>query len=354
MISKVISSADGSLSVRYKDVENVCMTGSIYSLLQYLLLMDEETIKHKTCYMLGNAADKTICSKLPAIHFDGKQTGTIWTPSRWFYKVYLRIIRDRKYPFLKSAKLYGLDSGFLSPLIGKREYPLLSDGPLCMSQNMQIESPEYKKQLKKQHSIAGKLEGLLYGNLSISTFGNNDQCIEFFMTEENNSVAFKDKPVHVKSLQSMWGESSESKRSFIKYVFDITNNDVELLNSKKVLFLTQPMLKDRILTEKEYIDLLKKIFSNYNAPDILLKLHPRDNFNYKQYFPDIAIYGKPVNMQLLVLLGSRVEIASTICSSSINSFPESVEADWFGPNCHPKIKSFFGDTTKPSRPYKQM
>ncbi len=353
MKGKAIESLDGKISIRYEDIANVCMTGSIYALLQYILLMDEDTVKHRTCYMVGNAVTEDISSRLPAVHFKGKQTGTIWTPSRWFYKLYLRMIRDNRFPFLKSAKIYGLDLGFIGPLIGKQDYSLLSDGPLCMSQNMQADSPEYLKQVKKQTTFWGHLEGLLYGDVAIRTWGNNDQCKEFYMTEVNKSVAFKDKPVHIKSLQQMWDESTPSKRDFIRYVFDVSDSDIELLSSRKIIFLTQPMIDDRILTENEYVSVLKDIFSHYDLWQVLLKLHPRDTFDYKRYFPQVAIYDKTVNMQLLVLMGTNVERAVTICSTSINSFPESVEADWYGVEGNPKLKSFFGKPV-PNRKFNQI
>ncbi|MCR4813150.1 MAG: glycosyltransferase family 52 protein [Bacteroidales bacterium] len=349
MQRKQIISLDGKIKIKYSDIQNVCMTSSIYALLQYLLLFDDDTVIHKTCYMVGNAVNEEISSKLPAIHFQGKQTGTLWTPSRWLYKLYLRLSRDIRFPFLKRTKIYGHDMGFLAPLIGKRDYFFLSDGPLCMSQNMQENSAEYQRQLRKHRTLTGRMEGFLYGKVAIWTWGNNDQCKEFYMTEENRSVSFKDKPVHIRSLKEMWDESSNEKKQFIQYVFNVTKEDLTLLKSKNLMFLTQPMIKDGILSENEYIDVLNNIFSRYDTSQMLLKLHPRDDFDYKKHFPKIDVYSKPVNMQLLVLLGTNVERAITICSSSVNSFPESVEVDWFGVGLHPKLEKYFGTPVPPYR-----
>lgn len=354
MKNKCVSSVDGLYRVKYNEVENVCISGSLYALMQYLLLFDEDVTTKHTCYFLGYGVSREVSAQLPAIHIGMHQTGTIWTPSRWWDKIWLRLSKKKRFPFLKTARIYALDSGFASPLIGKRSYSLLSDGPLCMSQNMQPTSADYLRQERKHRTLIGRLEGLLYGTVAISTWGNNQQCKEFFMTEENVSPVFGTRPVYVQSLGDLWNSATDNQRALVRRVYAVGDNDVRLLNSKSVMFLTQPMLKDRILNEREYLDLLHRIFSHYDISQVLLKLHPRDNFDYHRYFPEVAIYSKPVNMQLLVLLGTNVKRAVTICSSSVNSFPESVEVDWYGPDVHPKVRSFFGGTVVPNRAYNQV
>jgi diacylglycerol kinase family enzyme len=57
-----------------------------------------------------------------------------------------------------------------------------------MSQNMQENSAEYQRQLKKHKTLTGLLEKILYGKVAICTWGNNDQCKGFYMTEENKNT----------------------------------------------------------------------------------------------------------------------------------------------------------------------
>lgn len=330
------------------------MTGSIHALLQYLLLFDYNIVTRHTCYFLGYAVNDDISSRLPAVHFSTKQTGTRWTPSRWLDKINMRLTKNSKYPFLKTSQIYAMDVGFVPPLIGSRDYALLSDGPLSMSQNMQKDSAEYQRQIRKKHTLQGLLEEFLYGPVAVFGWGNNKQCKAFYLTEKNQSAVFGDKPVYIQSLQQMWHKASDESKDFVKYVFGIDDSDIQTLNSRKYIYLTQPMVKDRILTENEYVDILRDIFSQYDASQVLMKLHPRDNFDYKKYFPEVGIYDKKVNMQLLVMLGANFERAITICSSSANSFPETVELDWFGVDIHPKLKAFFGEMVPPNRKYNQM
>ncbi len=347
-------SPQGSDAVPYGDVTHVCMTPSIHALLQYMLLFDYDTVAHHTAYFTGYAVSHDIASRLPGVWFSVKQTGTRRSLSRITDKIAIRATRCFRYPFLRHAHIYAFDVGFVPPLIGHHSYALLSDGPLGISQNMQESSAEYIRQKRRGRSLQGRLEEILFGPVAVKGWGNNTQCKEFYMTEENQCVVFRDKPVHVESLQSLWKRAEPETRSFVKYVFDVDETDITLLNSRPYMFCTQPMVKDGILSEQEYLAILRPIFEKYGTDQLLLKLHPRDDFDYRCHFPEVAIYDKKVNMQLLVLLGANVRCAATICSSSVNSFPQEVQVDWYGTDFHPKLKAWFGSAVPPMRPYNQV
>jgi len=353
MDKNYIQSPDGKLQVKYEEITNSCMCVSLYALLQYLLLFDEDTIKHHTCYFLGYAVNEKISAKLPGYHFDTKQTiNKTFAPSRWLDKFSLRLSRNRRYPFLKNTKIYAQDLGFLSSLIGKQTYSMLADGPNFLTMNMQPDSAEYQRHERKRHSLQGKVEKLLYGNVAVNTLGNNPQCQAFYLTEENTSPVLLNKQAYVNSFQELWQESSDSKKRFILDLFDVNDEDTQMLKDKSIMFLTQPLVQDNMLTEQEYVSLLQSVFSGYDASQIVIKTHPRDRFDYRRYFPEIAVYDKKINIQLLLLSDVHIQRAVTICSSSINAFPNDVEADWFGSQVHPAIQQYYGDMT-PFRPYNQ-
>lgn len=354
MVKKKICSADGRLAIPYDEVTHVCITPSIHALLQYLLLFDKDTVANHTAYFLGYAVPTEVASHLAAVRVSFGQTGEKMSLRRALCKFRDRLLCSWKFPFIKSAQVFAFDVGFAPSFIGKCKYALLSDGPLGISQNMQLKSVEYQRQLKRSHTLRGKMEELLYGPVAVFGWGNNPQCTAFYLTEDNDAVVFKDKPVYIKSMERMWADASSESRAFVKHVFSVGKDDISLLSSRHCMFLTQPMVDDQILSESEYVDILKKIFHCYGEENLLLKLHPRDRFDYRKYFPQVAIYDKKVNMQLLVLLGASVDRAITICSSSINSFPESVEADWYGSDIHPRLKAHFGKMVPPYRKYNQM
>ncbi len=354
MSKKTIKSQDGAIVIPYNEIRNSCMCVSLYALLQYLLLFDEEIIRKHTCYFTGYAVDGTISNKLPGYHFDVKQTiNKTFTPSRWLDKFVLRLTRNARFPFIKNTKIYAQDLGFLSSLIGKQSYSMLSDGPNFLTMNMQPDSAEYLRHARKNNSLQGKIEKLLYGNVAVHTLGDNPQCTDLFLTEKNVSPVLEDKIVHIDSFLDLWKNASESKKQFILDVFNVTESDIESLKKVETMFLSQPLVQDGILKKDEYITLLEGIFKHYDTSKMLVKPHPRDTFDYVHYFPEISVFEKKVNVQLLVLLGAKLKRAVTVCSSSVNAFPEEVEVDWFGTGCHPALLEFYGDNMKPFRPYNQ-
>lgn len=338
----------------YRGIAHVCMTPSIHALLQYMLLFDYDTVANHTVYFTGYAVSKEIASRLPGVWIPFGQTGNKRSVGRLIEKARLRCFAGLRWPFLRSAHLFAFDVGFVPPLIGNRPYALLSDGPLGISQNMQADSAEYLRQQRKRRSLGGLVERCIAGPVAVGGWGNNDQCREFYVTEENTCLVFRDKPVHIDSLISLWQKAEARHKDFVKRVFDVGDEDVEILNSRPYMFCTQPMVADGILSKEEYLTILEGIFASYGTDKLLLKLHPRDTFDYRQYFPDVAVYGKKVNMQLLVLLGANVERVATICSSSVNSFPESVEVDWYGTDFNPRLKAWFGTMVPPYRKYNQV
>lgn len=350
---KSIQSENKELLVTYDDVQNVCICVVLYSLLQYLLLVDEESSRKRTIYIFGDGISPKIRERLPSIYFETQKNDFKSTLKKRFNKLILRFFKNLKYPFLERVKFFAQDHEYTSMLIGSRNYALLSDGPHSLSYILDKDSGTLLRQKEKQRSIFGRLERLLYGNLSLNFFGNNSQCKTIYLTEPNE-LPYKDKEIVVSALKSLWDSSSESKKQFILNVFDVEKSDIEILTSKSVLFLTQPFVVDGILAEEEYISLLKKIFAKYSEQDILIKLHPRDNFDYATNFPLIENYSKPLNTQLLSFIGLEIKKVVTISSTAVNDMPHSTEVDWFGTSVHPKIERYVGCDIVPSRSYNQV
>ena len=337
----------------YDNITHVCLTPSIHALLQYLLLFDYDTTAHHTAYFTGYAVSKEIASRLPGVWIPFEQTSDKQSLDRMFDKFRLRLARHTRYSFLLKAKLFAFDVGFVPPLIGHSPYALLSDGPLGLAQNTQSDSIDFQRQQHRRKTLSGRIEQLLFGPVALNRWGNNEQCRELYLTEKNDTPVLQGKKVNIASLRELWDKASNESKNFVKSVFDVSNEDISILNSRRFMFCTQPMVGDGILTHEEYLAILKPLFESYGTQNLLLKLHPRDTFDYQRYFPEVAVYGKKVNMQLLVLLGANVERAITICSSAVNSFPESVAVDWYGTDFHPKLHAWFGTMVPPYRAYEQ-
>ena len=346
---KIVQSQDGKLNVRFDEVTHVCIAPTLYPLLQYLLLMDDDIVFHHTYFFLNEIIPDNVRNRLPHAYLN--YFGKKWTEkiNRRLKKLRLRFFKYVDYPFLKKAEIFGYDLPYGSLCIGKRSYNLLPDAPNCLTLNSQYDSAEYIRMQKKANSLIGKMQRIVFGDLFVHYLGHNSQCKAIYLTEENTTPVLHGKDVHIQSLSSMWDNASANKKQFIMSLFDITENDIILLNSRPNLFFSQPMEKDCGLTEDEYKMVLSNIFSNYQPNSITIKTHPRDKFDYAKYFPDIVVFTKSISSQLLYLMGVTPKKLITITSTAIEGFPESIECDYYGGHVHPKIERFFGDTYKPKR-----
>jgi hypothetical protein len=264
-------------------------------------------------------------------------------------KLNIRLFKYVRWPFLKTADIYAFDLPYLNLLIGKRNYSLLADAPNWLTLNMQEHSIEYVRQHKRRKSLLGKVQRFFFGDVFVHYWGNNEQCKAVFLTEENVSPILQGKKVYVNSLDSFWKLASERKKEYIMQLFGLTNEDILFLNSRPNIFFAQRLVNDCGLTEKECFDLLSKIFHKYPSNSIIIKTHFRDSFDYKKFFPDMAVFSKPINSQLLYIMGVTPKKVITIASTAIECFPDSVECDYYGTSSHPKIERYLGEKYLPKR-----
>lgn len=311
--------------------------------------MPDNIVMHHTYYFVNECMPESIKEYLPCSSFIDGRTSFFRNIEKRINKLSFRFLKYIHYPFLKDTEIFAYDMPYFNILIGKREYNLLADAPNWLTLNMQEHSVEYNRQLRHASSFLGKCQKLLYGDIFINYFGRNNQCKTVYLTEENHSPILKNKIVIINSLDTLWANASKEKQIYLKKIFGISEEDVNILNSRPIIFFSQPLIDDCGLTEEEDINLHKRIFSNYSTSNIIIKTHPRDAFDYHKYFPNIVVYNKKVNSQLLLLVGVRPTKIVTICSTAIETFPETITCDYYGTTIHPKIEKYLGSLYLPKR-----
>ena len=331
------------------DITHVCIVSNLYPLLQYILLMDDDVVFNHTYYFVNEVISEDIRKKIPCSYYNYFGRSFVQKIQRRLNKLKLRFCKNVNFPFLKTAELYAYDLPFLSLCIGKRPYSLLSDAPNWMTLNVQFNSPIYINQRKKANSLVGKIQRMFFGDVFVDYWGNNKQCKTVYLTEENISPVLEGKQVYVNSLESLYDKSSGIKQQFIMNLFDIDAEIINSLNHYPNLFFSQPLMKDCGMKEEEYVEVLKKIFSHYPEESIVIKTHPRDEFDYKKYFPKVTMFSKVINSQLLYIMGVRPQKIITIASTAIEGFPESIKCDYYGTSIHPKIEKYLGVNFKANR-----
>ncbi len=353
-MSKTYKSEDGKVSLKSEDITHVCIAPSLYPLMQYIMLKDIDTVKKHTFYIFTDVISKDIRRHFPCVHYKHDSGTFTQNLKKRLDKFAILLFKNFKFPFLKTARIYALDLTYTCLFIGRKKYALLSDGPSCLTSNMQENSAAYIRQKDKAKSVLGKVQRLIFGDVFIYNWGNNSQCQELFMTEENTSPVVDDHKTHVKSLKQMWNEASNDIKDFLLEIFSLTKDDIASLNSRPLIFFTQPMTTDCSMSKNEYAEVLRKILSLYNPNELIIKTHPRDSFDYQKLFPEALVYRKPVNAQLLELTGVQPKKVITICSSSVEAFSEDIECDYFGSCVHHKIEQHFGKEYFPNRTFNKI
>jgi len=343
-MGKVYKSEDGLLRIPSSAITHVCVTPSLFPFLQYLLLVEEEIAREHTYYFFTDVIPITIRKRLACTcYFQHPDSSIYLALKKRLHKLAIAFFKTLKYPFLKTAHIYAFDYPVLCLYIGNRKYHMLSDAPQCFTYNMQADSDEYRRQITRRHSFLWWIQKFIYGDIYSDYYGNNKWCQVIHLTEENQSPILENKNISIQSLENLWSTSSDSKKQFVLSLFDITQEDIKLLSSRPILFFSQPLKDDCNLSEDEYFSILNRLFSHYKTQDILIKTHPRDKFDYAKYFPEIPVYSKSVNSQLLQLIGLIPKKVVTFFSSAVEAFPESVECDYYGTDFHAKVLAKYGD-----------
>jgi hypothetical protein len=324
-------------------INRVCIFCSIYSLLIYLLYSNEDELEH-TYFFFSDDIPESIRKKIPNQYFvnisskyffDAANKKMLVNIIKYIFLAFsFCIFRYIKWPFIKKAEIYGNDHIFYFPfIIGKHNYTFIEEVPKIITFNL--------KKIYSHRLIKGIIKKILCTFISdvIGNYtANNKQCKALILTENDSASYIEGKTKYLIPLDITWKNIKPEKKQYILNVFDISDNDISVLKSKTNIILTQPLSGDRFTSEEEQINIYSQIIRNYDPSSLIIKAHPRDTVNYRKYFPDVFVFNKPIPMQLLLLIdGLKIKKAITIFSTSIMSFPDSVEKEWIGTSVHPAL-----------------
>lgn len=330
--------------MRKNNYSRVCIIWTVYHLYFYLLYSSDKEIKD-TFFFFCSDIPVSFIKKFPNSHYFVKRK-TIAERRR--IRLYLRFFSRIRWPFLKSAEIFGVDDLVFSPgLIGKRDYILMEDAPSSIF--MYYNSEIYKRKTKIYKGLNGILKKIVYGNTFRVGKGESNQCKKILFSQYNEFLNLKNKNIEIISLPTLWDEASAKKKDFILSLFNITSEDLLIMEEKSIILLTQPFSIEIGMNETEQIELYRSIIQKYNQKEILLKAHPRDPINYKEYFPEISIFSKPIPMQLIDMMGIKFKKAVTVNSTAVLSFPYEIEIDWLGTTCNKTLFAFYGDMPLPDK-----
>lgn len=225
---------------------------------------------------------------------------------------------------------------------------LLEDGTI--NYNEKILSEEKNKKLKKI-KINHFMKKVIVEKIKkeYRRFGLSEKIQEIYLTGLLPIPDLIKNKVKIINISDEWEKLSKKDKEEILGVFKISSKSFENLKveKNKVLLLTQPLSEDKIITEKEKIDIYREILLKENGKNIYIKTHPREKTNYKEVFKEfnINIIENSFPIEICLLLDIKFEKVITLFSTGALSFKGKSEVEFIGTEKYPKLYEKFGKIT---------
>lgn len=293
---------------------------SSYSLLIFLIKFGNENIM----LLKGNELNVKIGKKIfdlrkYKIKFPGKNVLITFIE-----KIYLKTLF-----FNLELEIYGQDHIRLGNiLVGMGDFYLIEDGSYSYN--------NYKKSTNKFKNIVKKIIGIN------SILGRHKNIKKIYLTgiaPIPKEIAHK---VEVINLKELWNKKTLEEQNEILDIFSFDLNVKEKIKGRDLILFTQPLSEDKVITEKEKIEIYSKIIKKYPKDKLIIKTHPREKTNYKEIFKEYLILDNPFPFEILNLLDVKFNKAITLFSTAALGLGEKVEVDFYGTEVHPKILERFG------------
>lgn len=160
----------------------------------------------------------------------------------------------------------------------------------------------------------------LYIKGSKSGYGTHENIKKVYLTYE----CFCDvsSKAEIIDLNALWENLSLEDHLKILKIFNFSN-----LENIDVLLIIQAFSEDNLMDLNEEMRIYSEIVEKY--PNIIIKPHPREVKDYSKIFPDNTVLDKHFPVELLVLMGIKIEKTVTISSTAVLHFPASeIETYW--------------------------
>ena len=176
---------------------------------------------------------------------------------------------------------------------------------------------------------------------SLPKFGMHKNVKKIYLTRNDNIPNCIKEKVEVINIHQLWKNKTKEEQDEILFLLSVDKNKLENLKYKSIVLFTQPLSEDNVLTEEEKISLYKTIIGNYDQEKLVIKTHPRETTNYRDYFPNIEVFNENYPSEILDVLGIRFEKAVTIFSTAVYVYSKE-NIIFYGTKIHPKLLSRFG------------
>lgn len=304
----------------------IIFENTIYSLFLYILI--DKNWKERV-YIFDKQLLEMLKEKSKNLKYFSYSFYKIKKNPFLFYKEQLKIIFlliKLKLYLKRDLKIFG-DSRMTYKFLLNKYFCMIEDG---------LDS--YKLTTKNRFSLFFivkkliKLENIFFDGNQTSKFVRKIYMTGLAPIPEK----IKDK-VEIIDIKELWNKKTEEEKKEILDFFGFNLETISKVKTKKNIFFTQCLSENFILNENEKIDLYKKVLKNYDLKDLIIKTHPKEKTNYREYFPEALILDNVFPSEFFILFDVKFDKAITLCSTAALNLKDVKEIDFYGSEIHPKL-----------------
>ncbi len=312
---------------RRKDYGRVVITNTIYNLFLYLLITTRKEVED-TFFFFGERISRSVSDRLNSTHIS-------ITFCQRFYSLFRFTLCHTslwRWPFLKTAELYGQDHLYYSNgLLGSRSMTVIEDG-----------TANYTQINLRQCNPRSKFKQWLYGpRISQPKFGASQLDKKIILTGLGPIPDVLKHKAELIDIKALWEAKSPEDREWILSLYGTHSVKLTKLKEKRSLLLTQN-LECCGVPEDVVVEVYRNMIKGVDPQDLVIKPHPATKIDYRTHFPDAYIFDDKIPMELLTFLGVEFDDVYTVSTTAVFAMPPTINIHFAGTSVHPLILKAIG------------
>lgn len=313
-----------------------CVVDAVYPLFLYLLIRTEDEVAD-TVFFFGKTIPQSVAQRLGryfyATNYEWNGTDSpLW---RERLRIRLKFLVLNLF-FVRGRKVFAQDHlTYSGKILCRSRYTWLEDAP-----------GSYRAMLgrvKPVRGFANLWEDFLYeGDLHGRLVGTGPQCVNRLVSREEDVQAAEGRHERV-DIRARWEALCPGRKKWMLDLFGVSEEMLRDFRARDTVIFTQPLMLDCGIGMDETLAIFGPLVERYGEENVLIKVHPRDFFDYAAIFPRARIARVIVPMQLLNFVLPPFKRAITVCSTAVIHLPPETEVIWLGTRVNEKILNRYGE-----------
>ncbi len=260
------------------DIKRIGIFATVYSFLLYSLINPDF---RKTIFLFSEAFPKDVLDRMD-IESDYVFGGDRFSQDsdRVIDIANLLSIYAEKY----QIEIWGQDHILIARTFPKEAFHVIEDGIANYSKN------------KANLNTTILDDGSLY-----IPMGYDKRTKEVYLTGKLPLPRNVCAPIVKINPKKMWHNTKIEDKKRIFDLFGYPYQKLSEIDSKNcVILLTEPLIRDHNFTDKEQIDLIKKILHRYEGKRVIIKPHPADRIEYERLFKGCYVLRERFPFELFI------------------------------------------------------